>query len=111
MECPAENRFYLHSIAVYPRWYAAGEGEPESAKQGYGVTDHGRLVFLTLAPGSFGTIEMPMDTAPEFFPDGSEVRFSGCLNGPTSIAETIIVEKDGNRVKYNSTQYTVISTQ
>ena len=110
MECPAENRFYLHSIAVYPRWYAAGEGEPESAKQGYGVTDHGRLVFLTLAPGSFGTIEMPMDTPPEFFPDGSEVRFSGCLNGPTSIAETIIVEKDGNRVKYNSTQYSVHST-
>ena len=95
MECPAEDRFYLHAIAIYPRWYAAGEGEPESAKQGYGVTDHGRLVFLTLAPGGFGTIEMPMDEAPAFFPDGSEVRFSACQKGPTSIAEKIIVEKDG----------------
>ncbi len=95
MECPAEDRIYLHAIAVYPRWYAAGEGEPESAKQGYGVTDYGRVVFLTLAPGSFGTIEMPLDEAPAFFPDGAEVRFSACLNGPTSIAEKIIVEKDG----------------
>ncbi len=100
MECPAEDRFYLHAIAVYPRWYAAGEGEPESAKQGYGVTDHGRLVFLTLAPGSFGTIEMPLDEAPEFLPDGSEVWLSACQNGPTSIAETLIVEEDGKEVKY-----------
>lgn len=95
MECPAEDRLYLHAIAIYPRWYAAGEGEPESAKQGYGVTDHGRLVFLTLSPGNFGTIEIPLDEPPAFFPDGSEVRFSACLNGPTSIAEKIIVEKDG----------------
>ena len=94
-ECPAEDRLYLHAIAIYPRWYAAGEGEPESAKQGYGVTDHGRLVFLTLAPGNFGTIELPLDEPPVFFPDGSEVRFNACLNGPTSIAEKIIVEKDG----------------
>lgn len=94
-EYPAEDRLYLHAIAVYPRWYDAGEGEPESAKQGYGAVDHGRLVFLTLAPGNFGTIEMPLDEAPAFFPDGSEVRFSACLNGPTSIAEKIIVEKDG----------------
>ncbi len=100
MECPAEDRFYLHAIAVYPRYYAAGEGEPESAKQGYGAADHGRLVFLTLAPGSFGTIEMPLDEAPEYLPDGSEVRFSACQAGPTSIAETLIVEKDGEPVFY-----------
>ena len=102
MDCPAENRFYLHAIAVYPRYYAAGEGEPESAKQGYAAVDHGRLIFLTLAPDSFGTIEMPLDSAPEYLPDGAEVRFSACLNGPTSLAETLLVEKDGKMLRYEA---------
>ena len=99
MECPEEDRIYLHAIAVYPRYYAAGEGEPESAKQGYGTADHGRLVFLTLAPGSFGTIEMPLEEAPDYLPDGSEVRFSACQMGPTSIAETLVLEKQGEEIR------------
>ena len=92
MQCPAEQQLYLHALAVYPRYYAAGEGEPESAKQGYGAADHGRLVFLTLAPGNFGTMEMPLDPAPDYLPDGSEVWLSACANGPTSIIERLIVE-------------------
>lgn len=104
MECPAEDQFYLHAIAVYPRWYGPGEGEPESAKQGYGVTDHGRLIFLTLAPGSFGTIEMPLDEPPAYLPDGTEVRFSGCLNGPTSIAETLLIQQEGSIVKLEKSE-------
>ena len=102
MQCPAEDQFYLHALAVYPRWYGAGEGEPESAKQGYGVSDHGRLVFLTLAPGSFGTMEMPLETAPEYLPDGSEVWFSGCLNGATSLVDTLTVERDGELLRYTA---------
>ena len=95
MECAPEDQIYLHAIAVYPRYYAAGEGEPESAKQGYGAADHGRLMFLTLAPGSFGTIEMPLDQPPESLPDGSEVWFSACQMGATSIAESLITESGG----------------
>lgn len=100
MDCAAEDQLYLHAIAVYPRFYDAGEGEPESAKQGYGAADHGRLVFLTLAPGNFGTMEMPMDEAPEYLPDGSEVWLSGCLNGATSIVESLIVEREGEPYIY-----------
>ncbi|MBQ6504244.1 MAG: hypothetical protein IJI57_10070 [Flexilinea sp.] len=102
MQCPAEDQFYLHAIAVYPRWYGAGEGEPESAKQGYGVTDHGRLVFLTLAPGSFGTMEMPLETPPEYLPDGAEVWLSGCLNGATSLIDTLAVERDEKLYRYSA---------
>ena len=98
MQCPAEDAFYLHAVAVYPRWYGAGDGEPESAKQGYGVADHGRLVFLTLAPGSFGTMELPLETPPEYLPDGAEVWFSGCLNGATSLVDTLLVERDGEMI-------------
>ena len=103
MECPDENRYYLHALAVYPRYYGPGEGEPESAKQGYETADHGRLVFLTTAlPHSFGTVELPLQSAPEYLPDGAEVRFSACLSGPTSIAETLLVFRDGELLRYDS---------
>ncbi len=102
MDCAPKDRMYLHAIAVYPRWYGAGEGEPESAKQGYGAADHGRLVFLTLAPHGYGTIEMPMNQPPEYLPDGAEVRISACLAGPTSIAETLLVDRDGEQLRYEA---------
>ncbi len=102
MECPAEDQYYLHALAVYPRYYAAGEGEPESAKQGYEAADHGRLMFLTMAlPHSFGTVEMPLDTPPEYLPDGAEVWFSACQSGPTSIAETLFVRQNGEMIRYD----------
>ena len=104
MSCPAGDRLYLHAIGIYPRYYGPGEGEPESAKQGYAETDHGRLVFLTLAPGNFGTIEMPLPDPPEYFPDGTEVYFSACQEGPTSVAETLLIEKDGSVIRYRSGQ-------
>ena len=99
VECPAENQLYLHALAVYPRYYAAGEGEPESAKQGYAAVDYGRLIFLTLAPDNFGTMEMHLDEPPAYFPDGSEVWLSGCVNGPTSIVETLLIKNDGSSGK------------
>ena len=102
MQCPAEDQFYLHALAVYPRYYGPWEGEPESAKQGYGTADHGRLVFLTLAPGNFGTMEMPLNQAPDYLPDGSEVWLSACVGGPTSIVETLVVEKDGESIYYHA---------
>lgn len=102
MECPAEDAFYLHAKAIYPRYYKTGEGEPESAKQGYGVSDYGRLVFLTLAPGSFGTMELPMEEAPEYLPDGSDVWFSGCLSGATSIVDTLVVMRNGEPIRYQA---------
>ena len=101
-ECPAEDQMYINALAVYPRYYAAGEGEPESAKQGYGAVDYGRLVFITLAPNSFGTIELRTDTAVDCLPDGAEVWFSACQSGATSLAETLIVEKDGEEIIYRA---------
>ena len=106
MLCPDEKELYLHAIAVYPRYYAAGEGEPESAKQGYGAVDYGRLVFLTLAPGNFGTMELHMDEPPEYLPDGSEVWLSGCENGAAAIVEKMLVEKEGTVLRYSADNFT-----
>ena len=102
MACPDKNQLYLHALAIYPRYYAAGEGEPESAKQGYAAVDYGRLVFLTLAPGNFGTMEMRLDTAPTYLPDGAEVWLSGCVNGATSIVETLLIKSGNDIIHYDA---------
>ena len=102
MECSVENQLYLHALAVYPRYYASGEGEPESAKQGYAAVDYSRLVFLTLAPANFGTIEMHLDEPPAYLPDGSEVWLSGCVNGATSIVETLLVKSGDEIICYDA---------
>ena len=47
-------------------------------------------------------MEMPLETAPEYLPDGAEVWFSGCLSGATSIVDTLMVERDGEAIRYQS---------
>ena len=97
-----QSELAIKAIAIYPRYYAAGEGEPESAKQGYGIADYGRLIFLTLSPEGFGTIELPLDSAPEFFPDNATVWFTAYPHGATSIAETVLVEAQNRSVRYEA---------
>ena len=94
-ECGQESPLALKAIAIYPRYYAAEEGEPESAKQGYRVSDYGRMVFLTLAPDGFGTFELKMDEAPKSFADGSTIWLTACENGATSIVDTLYIEETG----------------
>lgn len=101
-EFSADNALLTKAIALYPRYYAAGEGEPESAKQGYGVESYGRLIFLIISPEHFGTIELPLDQAPAHFPDNATVWLAGHGQGATSIADRVLVEDGNNSVLYES---------
>jgi hypothetical protein len=92
----------MKAIAIYPRYYAAGEGEPESAKQGYGVSDYGRLIFLTLSPGGFGTIELRTETVPAYFPDNSEIWMVGHSQGATTVADLILVQNGDRSYRYTA---------
>lgn len=45
-EAPSHNsEVIVYGRAIYPRYYESGEGEPETAKIGYGPSDEARLVF------------------------------------------------------------------
>lgn len=101
-ESSADNALLTKAIALYPRYYAAGEGEPESAKQGYGVEPYGRLIFLIISPEHFGTIELPLAEAPAHFPDNATVWLAGHGQGATSIADWVLVEDGDNSVLYES---------
>ncbi len=102
-ESSADNALLTKAIALYPRYYDAGEGEPESAKQGYGVEPYGRLIFLIISPEHFGTIELLLDEAPAFFPDNATVWLAGHGQGATSIADRVLVEDGNNSVLYEGT--------
>ena len=58
--------------ALYPRFYAAGDGETFTDSAGYKKVDEGRLVFDLLGQRNHRVI-FPMSQSPEFFPNASDV--------------------------------------
>ncbi len=98
--CSGHQTVILKALSAYPRYYHAGEGEPESAKQGYGVSDYGRLIFLGSAPNGFGTFELKTEETPGVFPDGSEVWILACENVAVSEVKQLIVETPKGEYTY-----------
>lgn len=62
----------IRGRALYPRFYAAGDGETFTDSAGYKKVDEGRLVFDLLGQRNHRVI-FPMSQSPEFFPSASDV--------------------------------------
>jgi hypothetical protein len=71
-----EGEIALYGRAVYPRYYNAGDGEPGTAKLGYGVAEKARLVFFLVGPQN-GLVIFDLESAPQFFPNTSDVYMIG----------------------------------
>ncbi len=56
---------------LYPRYYAAGDGESFTDSVGYRIVDQGRLVFNMVGQIS-GRIIFPMSQSPDFFPNAAD---------------------------------------
>jgi hypothetical protein len=89
----------LRGRAIYPRWYAAGDGEPGSAKLGYGITGAPRLVFYLVGQKN-SLVIFPLKKTPGFFPNAADVTIRATQRDGYIQAEEIVVEKDGRIVKY-----------
>ncbi len=90
----------LQGRAIYPRWYDAGEGEPGTAKLGYGKADEARLVFFLV--GERNTLVIfPLSSAPKFFPNTSDVTITGTQADGYVQAHSANVSKDGKSFSYN----------
>jgi hypothetical protein len=91
---PQTGEILLRGRAIYPRYYDAGDGEPGTAKLGYGQAGEARLVFFLL--GEQDTLVIfPLEHAPEFFPNTSDVAILGTRESGFVRARKILVEKDG----------------
>ncbi len=96
---PLTRETIRYGRAIYPRYYAAGEGEPGSAKAGYGVSDQPRLVFFLAGPQP-GLVILPSDAAPAAFPHGADVVVVGQAEESAFLARSILLQKDDLSAQY-----------
>lgn len=88
----------LRGRAIYPRWYAAGDGEPGSAKLGYGAMDEPRLVFFLVGERN-SLVICGLKNAPETFQNAANVSLSASLQNGFLRAQKMVIEKDGKNVE------------
>ena len=89
----------MYGRAIYPRYYAAGDGEPETAKLGYEVSETPRLVFYLTGSAHYLVI-FNLDSPPEYFPNVSDVYMVGeQINGYFS-PRVVFVTKGGRAETY-----------
>lgn len=95
----APGEIALYGRAIYPRYYAAGDGEPETAKLGYEASETPRLVFYLTGSDHYLVI-FNLDSPPEYFPNVSDVYMVGeQINGYFS-PRVVYVTKDGRAETY-----------
>jgi hypothetical protein len=70
----------IQGRAIYPRYYASGEGERFTDSVGYKVVDEGRLVFDLIGQAS-GRYIFKTAQQIEFFPHASDVTLLSSKNG------------------------------
>ncbi|HLO18685.1 MAG TPA: hypothetical protein VK206_27890 [Anaerolineales bacterium] len=94
-----KDELVFYGRAIYPRYYGAGEGEPETAKLGYAPSKEARLVFYLVGPKA-GLVVFPLENAPVFFPQASDVWIIGRWDGDVLRARIVKVEEDEKSVIY-----------
>lgn len=64
--------------ALYPRFYAAGDGEPRTAKLGYEPLDFSRGLFLIASNSFNGLVMLRSEQPPAYLPNTADVLVLGC---------------------------------
>jgi hypothetical protein len=94
-----EGETALYGRAVYPRYYGAKDGEPGTAKLGYGKDEKARLVFLLIGPQS-SLVIFELEKAPSFFPHTSDVYMIGTQMDGYFAPRVVKVMKDSQTQLY-----------
>lgn len=98
---PQTGEVFVYGRAIYPRFYEAGEGEPGSAKLGYGASAEARLVFWLAGPQA-GLVIVPLESAPGFFPHAADVRVVGRMDGDALRARLVQVSLGKETKEYEA---------
>ncbi len=91
----------LYGRAIYPRYYKSDDGEPETAKLGYGPTKQARLVFYLIGPENQLVI-FNLESAPSFFPNVSDVFMIGTEMDNYFSPRIVLVAKNGQTEQYSN---------
>lgn len=71
------NAILVEGRALYPRFYGIDVGEPDSVSA-YRAQGFPRLVITTIGPADIQFGVLPLDSSPEYFPNGVDVIMLGC---------------------------------
>jgi hypothetical protein len=88
-----ENAVALIGRGLYPRYFAAHKGENETGWPEHVPTDLNRFGFH-LAGEERAFIWLPMDKAPAYFPNASDVFVLGCREPRYILADRVVVLAD-----------------
>ncbi len=91
----------VYGRALYPRYYKAGHGEPETAKLGYAPEEKARLVFFLVGPQN-GLVIFELKSAPQFFPNTSDVFMIGTQMDGYFSPRVVRVTKDSQTELYKN---------
>ncbi|NOH00738.1 MAG: hypothetical protein HND47_01535 [Chloroflexi bacterium] len=89
---------YVEGRALYPRYYAAGDGEKFTDSIGYRVADENRLVFEFVGQENTRVI-LPLSGYADFSPHASDATL---VYGPDGALWFVFVEKDAQQGFYVS---------
>lgn len=84
--------------ALYPRYYAAGDGEPRTAKTGYEVLPYPRTLFLMASNAYNGLIQLKAEAPPANLPNTADVIVVGCEAEKYMEAQMVLVLGDSGEL-------------
>jgi hypothetical protein len=85
----------IQGRGLYPRFYRSGEGEPGEDWVAYLERDYSRLGFFLVGPTK-GSVILPMEGSPEWFPNAADVIIVGCQEEAYIDAAAVLVSVEGN---------------
>ncbi len=77
--------------ALFPRYYPAGDGEPQTAKAGYAPLPFPRTLFLLASDEYNGLVMLKMLDPPAYFPNASDVIVVGCKTEKYLEAQVVLI--------------------
>lgn len=86
----------IEGRGLYPRYYAAGEGEPRTAKTAYEPLNYPRTVFLIASNHYNGLAVLRAPYAPASFPNAADVLAVGCAGDYLDVAVLIVKGQPGS---------------
>jgi hypothetical protein len=99
---PEPGEIVIYGRAVYPRYYESGDGEPDTAKLGYGASEQARLVFFLIGPEKNQLVIFNLESVPDFFPNTSDVFMIGTQMDTHFSPRIVVVTKNGQTARYST---------
>lgn len=91
----------LYGRALYPRYYNAGDGEPDTAKIGYEPNEKSRLIFFLVGTKN-ELVVFELKQVPKYFPHTADVFIVGTQMDNYFSPRVIMVRKDSRSEVYTN---------